>query len=81
MCLLFGNGTDSKYKRSIETRIKSGILKIKIPFISNKGQVDSEVKYYAHTFGGTAFITKSGNIVYSFLPPATEHKINSGDCI
>jgi len=78
MCLSIGNGRNLKYKQSVENIIKSGLLNIKVPFISNKDQIDKDVEYYAHTFGGTAFITKSGNIVYSFLPPANEHKINSG---
>ena len=49
---------------------KAEILKqayhIQIPFIENKGQINGEgVKYYAKTFGGTVFITKDGEMVYS----------------
>lgn len=36
-----------------------------IPFIANKGQVNKRVKFYASTFGGTVFVTKDGQIVYS----------------
>src|SRR3990167_83882 len=39
--------------------------KLQIPFIANNGQVDKQVKYYAKTFGGTVFVTKEGEIVYS----------------
>ena len=39
--------------------------KLQIPFIANNGQVDKQVKYYANTFGGTVFVTKDGEIVYS----------------
>ena len=39
--------------------------KLQIPFISNEGQTDERVKYYANTFGGTVFVTKDGEIVYS----------------
>jgi len=45
---------------------------LKIPFIENKGQIkDESVRYYAKTFGGTLFITKDGNLVYS-LPKFEE---------
>ena len=47
---------------------------IQIPFVANNGQVDKQVKFYANTFGGTVFVTKDGEIVYS-LPKAE----NSGD--
>jgi len=47
---------------------------IQIPFVANNGQVDAQVKYYAKTFGGTVFVTKDGEIVYSL--PKSE---NSGD--
>ncbi|MCF6150237.1 MAG: hypothetical protein E3K37_16475 [Candidatus Kuenenia sp.] len=36
-----------------------------IPFITNQGQVNGRVIYYASTFGGTVFVTHEGNIVYS----------------
>jgi hypothetical protein len=39
--------------------------KLQIPFVANNGQVDKQVKYYAKTFGGTVFVTKEGEIVYS----------------
>ncbi|MBI5796921.1 MAG: hypothetical protein HZA47_11525 [Planctomycetes bacterium] len=39
--------------------------KLQIPFIANNGQVDKQVKFYANTFGGTVFVTKDGEIVYS----------------
>ena len=48
--------------------------KLQMPFIANNGQVDEQVKFYAKTFGGTVFVTKDGEIVYSL--PKSE---NSGD--
>jgi len=39
--------------------------KLQIPFIANNGQVDEQVRFYAKTFGGTVFVTKNGEIVYS----------------
>ena len=38
---------------------------LQIPFIANHGQVDERVRFYARTFGGTVFVTKDGEIVYS----------------
>jgi len=43
--------------------------RLHIPFIANEGQVDERVAFYARTFGGTVFVTKDGQIVYS-LPKA-----------
>lgn len=39
--------------------------KITMPFIENRGQTDKEVAYYAKTFGGTVFVTKKGDLVYT----------------
>jgi hypothetical protein len=42
-------------------------FKIRVPFIANEGQIkDDSVRFYANTFGGTVYVTKSGQIVYSF---------------
>ncbi|MEK7297131.1 MAG: hypothetical protein AAB069_04445, partial [Planctomycetota bacterium] len=41
---------------------------LRMPFIANNGQVNEQVRFYAKTFGGTVFVTKEGEIVYS-LPP------------
>src|SRR3989304_8462673 len=39
--------------------------KLQMPFVANNGQVDEQVRFYAKTFGGTVFVTKDGDIVYS----------------
>ncbi len=36
-----------------------------MPFIANNGQVDGQVAFYAKIFGGTVFVKKDGEIVYS----------------
>jgi hypothetical protein len=41
------------------------IQKLQAPFIANNGQIDEGVRFYAKTFGGTVFVTKDGEIVYS----------------
>lgn len=32
------------------------VARLNIPFITNQGQIDERVKYYAKTFGGTVFV-------------------------
>ncbi len=44
---------------------------VHIPFTANYGQTDEQVKFYARTFGGTVFVTKTGEIVYSL--PTNDH--------
>ncbi|MCX5847326.1 MAG: SBBP repeat-containing protein [Deltaproteobacteria bacterium] len=43
-----------------------------IPFIANMGQIDEAVAFYAKTFGGTVFVTRDGDIIYSL--PKTDRK-------
>src|SRR5262245_22610510 len=40
-----------------------------VPFIANQGQTDERVRFYAGIRGGTAYVTRSGEIVYD-LPQA-----------
>ena len=42
-------------------------MKLQMPFIANEGQTADDVRFYAQTFGGTAYVTNKGEIVYSFL--------------
>ena len=48
------------------------IKRIQIPFIENNSQMDEQVKFYAHTFGGTVFVTKGGEIVYALPNNSSE---------
>ncbi len=45
---------------------------LQLPFIANAGQADARVGFYAHTFAGTVYVTRGGELVYDL--PATEHK-------
>jgi len=38
---------------------------MQLPFITNKGQTHNDVSFYAKTFGGTLYVTKKGEMVYS----------------
>jgi len=50
---------------------------LQMPFIANNGQADEQVKFYAKTFGGTVFVTKEGEIVYS-LPEGSGRDVPAG---
>ena len=52
-------GTPSKAEVMQKTK------KLQMPFIANEGQTDEWVMFYANTFGGTVFVTKTGEIVYA----------------
>jgi hypothetical protein len=48
--------------------ITQKVLKLRLPFVANQGQInDQRVLYYARTFGGTAYIMYKGEIGYQFL--------------
>ena len=46
--------------------ITQKIMKLRMPFIANQGQAAKEVSFYAKTFGGTAYVTQKGEMLYSF---------------
>ena len=59
--------------------ISDKLPRIHVPFIENRGQVgDAQVIYYARTFGGTLFVTQSGEMVYS-LPYREKSGISQKD--
>ena len=47
---------------------------VRVPFVTNSGQVDSAVAYYALTFAGAVYVTKKGEIVYSLPAPKDPQK-------
>ncbi len=72
--LCFIKMRDSKQGVSIQVQgqeqinkaeVNQKIVKLHIPLIINEGQTDKEVSFYANTFGGTVFVTKKGEVVYS----------------
>ena len=53
-------------------------FKLQMPFIVNEGQIsDEHVRFYAKTFGGKFYVTKEGEMVYSF--PGFESKVKAAD--
>ncbi|MDO8142774.1 MAG: SBBP repeat-containing protein, partial [Candidatus Brocadiales bacterium] len=44
---------------------------LRMPFITNTGQIDKRVAFYTKTFGGSVFVTEDGAVVYS-LPGNAE---------
>ncbi len=61
--------------RTDKSKILSEIGSTQIPFITNMGQVDKSVKFYARTFGGTVYVTENGEVVYS-LPESKNEDYN-----
>jgi large repetitive protein len=61
----FAPVSEGKTMEVEKTRITQKMLTLRMPFIENRGQTDSRVKYYAKTFAGTVFVTDEGKIVYS----------------
>jgi len=50
------------------------LAKVHLPFIENNGQVNEDVKYYASTFAGTAFVTEDG-ITYSLMKSSPKGEV------
>jgi len=63
-------------KADVQARLQG----LSIPFVANQGQMDKQVKFYANTFGGTVFVTETGEIVYS-LPKADGDRFVAGSVI
>jgi chitodextrinase len=60
--------------------IHARLQRLSVPFVSNQGQTDKQVKFYASTFGGTVFVTEAGEIVYS-LPTVDKNHFMAGSII
>ncbi|MBI5414589.1 S8 family serine peptidase, partial [Candidatus Peregrinibacteria bacterium] len=56
----------------VSTQELEGAFKDSTTFIENRGQVPDYVAYYAQIFGGTVYVTKSGEIFYDL--PMIEKK-------
>jgi len=61
-----------------KTEFAQKTMKLYMPFIANKGQMDERVKFYANTFGGTVFVTKDGEIVYALPNNSSEQEAGRG---
>ena len=66
----------SSLRKPSKADIVQKTQKLQIPFITNNGQMDERVKFYTKTFGGTVFVTNSGEFVYSL--PKKSKGIKSG---
>ncbi len=66
----YNSGSKPNKKADLLDKQKAELLRkfkaLEMPFIENRGQTDERVAYYAKTLGGTLFITKEGELVYSF---------------
>jgi hypothetical protein len=52
---------------------------LRIPFIANEGQIAKEVDFYAKTFGGTVYVTRQGEMVYSLTKKDLDQASAKGD--
>ena len=68
-----------KVKKADKQTIIQKVMKLQMPFIANEGQVDKKVAFYAKTFGGTAYVTQKGEIVYSFPKIAPKDKATDNE--
>lgn len=65
-CFLIPAVSFASNKGITEDRVKAQMGSLSIPFIKNTGQIEKDaVSFYARTFGGTVYVTRSGEIVYS----------------
>jgi hypothetical protein len=71
-CIIFmlavprlAQSNSSGSQSAVLTEAKQKLTRLEIPFIGNQGQSDKKVKFYARTFGGTVFVTETGELVYS----------------
>jgi len=71
------SGPAGKVKKPDNKAIIQKAMKLRMPFIANEGQMAKEVSFYAKTFGGTAYVTQKGEMVYSF--PGIEPKDKATD--
>ena len=55
------DSSPSGSQSAVPAATKQKLAKLQIPFISNQGQGDKEIKFYARTFSGTVFVTKTGD--------------------
>ena len=64
-CLGFSPSGKAADSVAGQAEIARKIKNLHIPFVTNEGQVDGGVRFYANTFGGTVFVTNEGEIVYA----------------
>src|SRR5437867_3374889 len=63
--LLFLLGPAGAQATPATDEVRSRLGGVRVPFITNEGQVDSRVAYYAPTFAGTLFVTRQGELVHA----------------
>src|SRR3972149_5401635 len=51
--------------------------RLQIPFMANEHQMNERVAFFTNTFGGSVFVTRDGELVYSL--PGTHEKIKARD--
>ncbi len=65
--------------KPLRSEIIQKAQRLQMPFVANEGQMDGHVSFYAKTFGGTVFVTKKGEIVYSFPMNSWESGVENSE--
>jgi len=60
------------------SRAAAQLAALDVPFVSNLGQSDDAVAYYAQIRAGTAFVTHGGEIVYALCPAGEDPETREG---
>lgn len=55
---------------SESSAVRAALATTTLPFLANDGQVDQRVAFYARTFAGTAFVTRTGEVVHALAGAA-----------
>jgi hypothetical protein len=81
LLILFGSSlTFGALDQEPNKKILEKAFKIQMPFIENQGQIaDEQVRFYAKTFGGAIYVTKEGEMVYSFIKSESNHNPRKRD--
>ena len=65
--------------KPLKSEIIQKAQRLQMPFVANEGQIDGHVSFYAKTFGGTVFVTKKGEIVYSLPMNSWESGVENSE--
>lgn len=64
-----------------DKKVLQKMMRLRIPFVENQGQIPGQsVRFYAKIFGGAAYVTENGELIYSFsrAVPAKKSKKSLG---
>src|SRR3990172_4052727 len=69
--LLFIMGKQEDVNKRLKEEFVQKTQRLQMPFMANEHQMNERVAFFTNTFGGSVFVTRDGELVYS-LPGAHE---------